>query len=235
MRSVVGRRTRTAAAAVAVSLLPTPASAVDDTTPPVVDSVTFQPTTPTVHSAIAFAATAHDTESGIASLTWTFGDGGSAVGPSVSHTYAQSGTMTVTVTAVDLAGNTATATAAVPVSAFQPEPSYTEPTVSRLEVRPATISLEGRTAGVRRRASVSFRLSDIDDTTRLSVEVRGTTARTRFIFDAVDDGGDHVLRLSTLPGARSGLGLLPGRYRVIVRAANRYGVAKARAPLRIVR
>ena len=74
-----------------------PATAAADTTAPVIDAVTFSPSMPTVYSAVAFSATAHDTESAIASVSWSFGDGGTALGSNVSHTYTQSGSMTVTV------------------------------------------------------------------------------------------------------------------------------------------
>ena len=106
------------------------------------------------------------------------------------------------------AGSSGTATAVAPVSAFQSEPSDTEPTVSRLRVRPATISL-GRTPGVARRTAVSVWLTDLDDTTRLRIVLRGPRT-ARATYDDVDEG-ERILRLSTARGDRHRVLLPAGR------------------------
>ena len=54
-----------------------------------------------------FAATADDAWSRIASIVWDFGDGTSATGANVTHTYSEPGTYTVRPTATDGVGNTA--------------------------------------------------------------------------------------------------------------------------------
>jgi PKD repeat protein len=53
------------------------------------------------------------------SYTWDFGDGSTAVGPIVSHVYADSGTYTVTVTAVNPVSTVQTETVIVVI-----EPVY---------------------------------------------------------------------------------------------------------------
>src|SRR5262249_34966586 len=50
-----------------------------------------------------------------ANFSWSFGDGTSAVGPSVVHSYTKGGTYTVTLKVTDRGGNVATATQQVVV------------------------------------------------------------------------------------------------------------------------
>jgi PKD repeat protein len=57
-----------------------------------------------------------DTDGTIVSFAWLFGDGGSAVGPTVTHAYASAGTYKVRLTVVDNLGATATDSATVTVS-----------------------------------------------------------------------------------------------------------------------
>ncbi len=54
--------------------------------------------------AVAMSAAPFDAISGVASTTWDFGDGATAAGTQVSHTYAKDGTYQVTVTVVDNVG-----------------------------------------------------------------------------------------------------------------------------------
>ena len=69
---------------------------------------------------MAFAATATDHWSAIASYQWSFGDGSTATGPSLTHTYAAAGSYPVTVTATDAVGNATTRTATTTVTAPAP-------------------------------------------------------------------------------------------------------------------
>ena len=60
-------------------------------------------------------------------FAWSFGDGASATGPSVSHVYPASGTYTVRLTATDAAGAQATETATVTISPAAPQPAPPPP------------------------------------------------------------------------------------------------------------
>ena len=72
---------------------------------------------------VAFAVAATDNWSGVASYAWTFGDAGTAAGPSITHTYAQPGSYPVTLTVTDGVGNTTTRTATTTVTL--PVPAFT--------------------------------------------------------------------------------------------------------------
>ena len=66
---------------------------------------------------LSFSAAGSSDNRGITSYQWTFGDGTSASGKSVTHTYAAGGTYTVTLTLQDAAGNETSKTQAVTVTA----------------------------------------------------------------------------------------------------------------------
>jgi len=68
---------------------------------------------------VAFSAVGSDPDGDALSYTWSFGDGGQAGGAKVSHTFAQAGSYTVTVTARDAHGSTGTAELTVVVAARQ--------------------------------------------------------------------------------------------------------------------
>ncbi len=75
---------------------------------------------PTAGRPTTFSATGSDSDGTIASYQWTFGDGGTAAGAQVSHTYSSAGTYTVSVTVTDDEG--ATASDSVQVEASDPQP-----------------------------------------------------------------------------------------------------------------
>jgi PKD domain len=89
------------------------ALAIDDVTPP--SLLAPSPVSATIGSPVALSATATDLW-GFPSVKWDFGDGATATGSSVSHTYASAGTRTATVTATDAGGNTASASVTVVVT-----------------------------------------------------------------------------------------------------------------------
>jgi len=74
---------------------------------------TFSPSTPLVDDPITFSATANSSDT--ISFTWDFGDGGSAAGQEVTHSYSQPGDYQVTVTASTGCGLTQSASHTVPV------------------------------------------------------------------------------------------------------------------------
>ena len=80
-------------------------------------SFTSSPSAPAPGDTVTFdAADSTDTDGTIDSYEWTFGDGSSATGQSVTHTYASAGDYTVSLTVTDDAGGTDTASKTVSVS-----------------------------------------------------------------------------------------------------------------------
>ena len=81
-----------------------------DITPPAISSATV-PATATTGQAVAMSAGVTDDWSGLGAgqPSWTFGDGGTGAGASVSHAFAAPGTFTVTIGAKDALGNAAAA------------------------------------------------------------------------------------------------------------------------------
>lgn len=80
-----------------------------DATPPILRAVSV-PGTGFALQRLAFSVDPFDAWSPLGPPTWTFGDGTSASGARVTHTYARGGTYTVAVTQADVAANVATAT-----------------------------------------------------------------------------------------------------------------------------
>ena len=87
----------------------------DDNTPPSVD-FSFSPDAPLVGESVTF--TDNSTDDGtIASREWDFGDGTTASGAEVSHTYSEAGEYTVSLTVTDDEGASSDATQTVTVAA----------------------------------------------------------------------------------------------------------------------
>lgn len=74
------------------------------------------PSQATAGVAVAFDGSSSTPIGGIASYTWSFGDGGSATSPTVNHVFAQAGQYVVTLTVANTAGQTNQATLLVQVS-----------------------------------------------------------------------------------------------------------------------
>jgi hypothetical protein len=84
------------------------------------------PATGTAGQAVSDSVSPFDVWSSVPSTTWNFGDGSTASGTSVSHTYAAAGNFNVTVTSTDAVGNSSTATRAVTIAAAPPGPPGTK-------------------------------------------------------------------------------------------------------------
>jgi hypothetical protein len=74
------------------------------------------PSTGSVGQTLSFSLSATDVWSPLGATTWSFGDGQSASGTSVTHAYANAGTYAVTVTSTDLLGNSTSASASVAIA-----------------------------------------------------------------------------------------------------------------------
>jgi hypothetical protein len=75
------------------------------------------PAAGTVGVPLSFSVSPLDVWSAPGATTWSFGDGGSAAGTAVAHTYTTPGTYTVEVTGTDAVGNASTATGTVAIRA----------------------------------------------------------------------------------------------------------------------
>ncbi|TMI62271.1 PKD domain-containing protein [Candidatus Bathyarchaeota archaeon] len=82
--------------------------------PPLTASFTYAPSNPVTGQTVTFTATASGGTSPY-TFSWSFGDGLSATGASVTHSYTTNGTYTVTLTTNDSEGRTATTSNTVPV------------------------------------------------------------------------------------------------------------------------
>ncbi len=94
------------------------------------------PSSGTLGQPVAMAATATDRWSPV-SLSWAFGDGGTALGEAVTHTFGSPGAFAATVTAADGAGNASSDTRSILVTPPPPPPPPTRPAkkVIRSKVR----------------------------------------------------------------------------------------------------
>ncbi len=96
-------------------------------------------------TAVSFDPSASSSAAGYSSVTWSFGDGGSAFsagasGPStMQHTYTVGGTYTVSLTLVDQYGNLSTASHSITISSA-PVPSFT---VSGSPVSGTSVAFDG--------------------------------------------------------------------------------------------
>lgn len=166
-----------------------------------------------------FSARAVDTW-GAVTLSWGFGDGASATGAAVEHSYAATGERTVTVSATDALGNTATAERTVAV--VDPPvttPAGTDPAVGGAAtvadvVRPRIMRL--RFANRR----LTFKLSE-PATVRITFKRRGRKAGA--VTRRAVAGANRV----KVPRR-----LRAGRYRAVLIATDAAGNRSARAAIR---
>lgn len=93
----------------------TPQVAVYDPVPPALSGVAV-PGSAVAGTPVGVSASASD-RTGAPALSWAFGDGTAADGGAPTHTYAAAGAFTVTVTATDAAGNKASTTRLIQVTA----------------------------------------------------------------------------------------------------------------------
>lgn len=85
-------------------------------------SVSATPVTGIAPLEVAFTAEASDPEGDALEYAWTFGDGGTATGPTAQHTYTQAGSYTARATVTDERGATSSASVAIRVDRPDPVP-----------------------------------------------------------------------------------------------------------------
>lgn len=81
------------------------------------------PASGTVGQSLAFSVSPLDVWSALGATSWSFGDGASAAGTAVAHSYGAPGTYTVTVTGADVLGNSTSTHAQVSIAAASTPPS----------------------------------------------------------------------------------------------------------------
>jgi PKD repeat protein len=100
--------------------------------------VNATPVTGTVPLVVTFDASASvDSDGSIASYTWNFGDGGSASGKTVTHTYATAATFTATLQVADDKGATASANTSITAQPVQ------EQQVTSLDIEMGEVTVTG--------------------------------------------------------------------------------------------
>jgi len=93
-----------------------------DKTPPTANA--GQDQTVNVRATVTFDAGASTDNVGIVSYEWNFGDGTTGIGKTTTHTYANTGNYTVTLTVKDAAGNSATHSITVTVRSAEAFPTW---------------------------------------------------------------------------------------------------------------
>ena len=104
------------------------------------------PLTAVVGEQLAIAGTDSTDNHRITSYDWTLGDGTSASGPNLTHSYASTGTYNVTLTVTDPAGNDATANQTISVSQAPPNASLSAPGQATVN-ESVTLDASGTEAG----------------------------------------------------------------------------------------
>lgn len=191
------------------------------------------PTSATVGVPVSFSVSPFDLFA-LGGTSWSFGDGGGAAGEAVSHVYSAPGAYPVTVTAVDVGGNTTTRVAAIAVAAGPQPPPPPPPLALSLRIekkslrgllRSGTLSV---TAGVNDAAEVSLsgkatlRVRDNGSVKRAPVSV---FTRKTVSFAAA---GERKLTLTLSNGGRRALRQL-SRVRLVVSGEASGGRAAASA------
>jgi hypothetical protein len=184
-------------------------AALRDPVPPRLASLSI-PATGFTAAPVSFAATALDDFSGLSGPpAWSFGDGATAVGGTVSHAYVAPGTYTVAVQATDLGGATTREERRIvvttpPVVGAPPRAVTSPPRVlcpTRLQLR-GVVTPRG-----------------LPTTARFLWGERALTRRTRTV--AVEEGAGRLLVSADLRGLKPG-----GVYRVRLQATNAKGTVR---------
>ena len=176
----------------------------------------------------AFSVKAFDVWSSVASTRWTFPDGSTATGTSVSYA-GTGGSRPVRVVLTDSVGN---ATACTYTGTFTCRPTTRiRPFIDRARLSPRAIRAVGSDARVAKKAK--------------AVLVLTTDARVTFTFRKAGQQGRYAWWRSSTPAATSSRSvpgssartvLAPGRWKVVVTAKNKVGTSpKEKFRLRVVR
>jgi PKD domain len=111
------------------------------------------PSTGTAGQPVDFSVSSLEVWAALGATRWSFGDGGSATGTSVTHTYAAAGAYQVTLTGEDVLGNTSSAAGAIAISSAPPTSTPAPTPTPAPTFAPPTITAAGQSASVWREGS----------------------------------------------------------------------------------
>jgi hypothetical protein len=159
---------------------------------------------------VSMNATLIDLWSGLGAVTWSFGDGKTAAGSSVKHTYAKAGSYTVTLMAVDKLGNLTSAKYTIKVSPAPPVLSKVSQSARRWSERHVRGMHYGTTFKftLSEGAKVTLRFVGKHGRKVGSITIKAHTGRNSYKFKG-RISGRHKLS--------------PGRYKVQLTATNGTG------------
>ena len=116
------------------------------------------PATGTVGQSLAFSTSPFDIWSALGATSWSFGDGTSQTGTSVTHAYGAPGTYTVTVTGADVLGNASSASATVAIAAASTKAkplAPAAPMITGARVSPARFRVSRRATAISAKVRVA--------------------------------------------------------------------------------
>ena len=198
-----------------------------DAAGPVVTEITGA-TPRTSRGARAYSVTAHDVWSRVASARWSFPDGTTATGNSVSYAGGRPGAVRVVLT--DSVGN---ATACTYTTTFTCRPTTRiAPVVDRARLSTHQIRAVGSDARVAKKARATITLNT-DARVTFTFRKAGGGAKPVRLVKKLDAGRNVVTLRARLRARRV---LEPGRWKVVVTATNKVGTSpKKKLRLRVVR
>ncbi len=186
------------------------------------------PGTGTAGQPTSYTVTPADAWSPVLSTVWSFGDGTTASGPNVTHTFAAAGSYAVSVTTTDAAGNTRTQTGTTAVAAapvvVMPPPATPKPSLTGVKLTTKTIHVVKSDASPR---STKLKLTLSSDAAvkvmlKRTKKVDGKAVKAT-TSKALKKGASSIKLTSKVDG----LQLPPGTYKVTVTAKNGVGTSKA--------
>ena len=183
------------------------------------------PAAATVGQPASFAWPAIDAWSAVTSVAWTFGDGASGSGSSVTKTYGAPGTYPVSVTATDAVGNATTLTGSVVVTPSPVVVVVPKPTLTGVKLTKKTIHVKSS--------------DESPKATKLKLKLN-TDAKVKVVLKRTEkvDGkavkatvkkslkkGASAIKLTSTIGSKK---LPPGTYKIVVTAKNSVGRSAAK-------
>jgi PKD repeat protein len=196
-----------------------------DVASPLVRSVAI-PASGTAGQPVSYAVTAADAWSPT-STVWSFGDGVTASGASVSHTFAAAGSYAVSVTTTDAVGNASTRTGTTVVAAapvVTPPAATPKPTLTGVKLTRKTIHVKGsddspKATKLKLKLNTDAKVKVLLKRTK---KVDGKTVKAT-VKRALEQGSS-VIKLTSKIGGKK---LSPGTYKVVVTAKNGVGTSVA--------